>query len=154
MRWILVVLFLVSSFVQAQNYKYVNTGSVPLYEYPDTSSQVYVFFHPPCKIEVKELTKTRYEKFPEILNNWYMVRFFINDGTRHGGRTYKGYIQRFGLVDSSKYITASSYDPGVTFSYTIPGDSIRHDLRFFKSTKGGCFYINSAGKKEYVNFCR
>jgi hypothetical protein len=153
MRLLFFLAILFSSIVNAQTYKYVNTGSVPLYEYPDTSSKVYVYFHPPCKIQVFEITG-RYEKYPEVVNNWYLVRFFINNGSRHGGVTYKGYIQKAGLVDSLKAVTASSFDPAVAFSYTIPGDSVRHDLRFFKSTKGGCFYINSAGKKEYVNFCR
>jgi hypothetical protein len=150
---LLLVLFAFSS-VSAQTYKFVNADSLPLYEVPDTTSRVYIILHAPCKIEVQEITDKRYQKYPEILSNWYIVRFLINDGTRFGGVTYKGYLRRDKLVDKRELVTVPSLDPAIAFSYSIPGDTIRHDLRFFKSSKGGCYYINATGKKEYVNFCR
>lgn len=153
MRVLLFLLFF-STVGFAQNYKYVNTDSLRLFEYPDTSSQVYIYLHPPTKIEVEEITDERYAPYPQIINEWYILRFFINNGMRHGGITYKGYIRKKDLVEDVKSVTARVEDPEVLFSYSLPNDTTRHDLKFYRSSKGGCYYINAAGKKEYVNFCR
>lgn len=154
MRALFFILLISCGLLSAQDYRYVNVENLALKEYPDTNSGTYILLHAPCKVAVQEIPDRRYKKIPEIMNNWYIVRFFINDGSRLGGRTYKGYVKKEYLVKNLHEVTVAGIDTSVTFSYTIPNDSVRHDLKFFESSGGGCFYINAAGKKEYVNFCR
>lgn len=137
-----------------QEYKYVNADTLALKELPDKNSKTFIFLHAPTKIEVHPIIDKRYLQTPEIPANWYIVRFFINDGTRFGGTTYKGYVEKSRLTDKLSSVNVPRKDTAVTFSYSIPGDTVRHDLRFFKSSRGGCYYVNAAGRKEYVNFCR
>ncbi len=154
MRALILLMIFISGIATAQNYKYVNTDRLRLHEFPDTTSGTYIFLHPPTKIEVEEITDERYLEYPDVVNNWYILRFFINNGQRHGGITYKGYIRKDQLVDDTSKITVPVRDPDVMFSYSLPSDTTRHDLKFYRSSKGGCYYINAAGKKEYVDFCR
>jgi hypothetical protein len=141
----------------AQDYRYVKTETY-LWQYPDTTSRKYLVLIPPCKIKADTITDKGYAAYKYITDSWYAVNFFSSDGTRHGGETFKGYVMKKDVTDNIMEIAAMSVDTVIQIHYAVigpGGEKTFPPLKFLDSSHGGCYYINSDAKKEYVSgkFC-
>lgn len=154
-----VVLSMFSMLGFSQAYMYVNKDTVFMREHPSLKSAVVLMIHPPTKIAVEEIADSSAEG-RELAKEWVAVKFFANDGSWLGGKTYYGFVKREHLVPSLTQLTAEAVDTTIQLNYTqMPTDSTpMHKGRVdFKETfSGECYYLNSNAKREYVSdsYCR
>jgi hypothetical protein len=133
----------------SQEYMYVKKQTF-LREFPDTTSKPLLVLYPPCKVLPMPITDKGYEGYTD---NWMAINFFSSDGTRYGGETFKGFIRKEDLTSSLTDFNTAEVDTSITIHYALVdqnGEKIYPPLRFLDSSHGGCYYINSAAKKEYV----
>lgn len=158
-----IVLILMMSMISvlgfSQSYMYVNKDTVFMREHPSLKSNVVLLIHPPTKIAVEEITNEASED-QELVSEWVAVKFFANDGSWLGGKTYYGFVKKEHLVSSPAQITAEVTDTTIKLNYTqMPTDTTpMHKGRVdFKETfTGECYYLNANAKREYVpdTYCR
>jgi hypothetical protein len=152
------VMSLISLLGFSQAYMYVNKDTVYMREHPSLKSRVVLLIHAPTKIVAEEISDTTADG-RELAKEWVGVKFFINDGTWLGGKTYYGFVKKEYLVPRLSLLTAD-VDTTIQLSYTemATDTTPMHQARIdFKETfTGQCYYLNSNAKREYVNseFCR
>lgn len=145
------MLFL-TSFSFAQNYMYVNADAAYLRQLPVDTSRALIILHAPTKIEVQEITD-RDHQLPEIKENWVIGRLMVSSGSQFSGEAYSGYILKRDLVPSLSEVTVPGTDTTETLLYTkiTPGDNlVAPQINYQNSSRGGCYFVNSSGKREYV----
>jgi len=154
-RWVWLSLILFFPFLNyAQQTQYVNVDALPVYEYPDTSSQILLLVHAPSKISIKDISEDDYKQFPKLLQEWTTVKYMITN-TQYNGEHINGYIEKKYLVNSLSDITVMDVDTTQIHVFTRVGgensDSlIAPQIHFRESYNGRCYYINSKGKREYT----
>ena len=143
----------------SQAYMYVNKDTVLMREHPSLQSDIVLMIHPPTKIAIEEIADTSSEG-RELSKEWVAVKFFANDGTWLGGKTYYGFVKREYLVPSLSQLTVEGIDTTIQLSFThMATDTtpMRKGKIDFKETfTGQCYYLNANAKREYVDdpFCR
>lgn len=177
-RFVLFVLLAVmSKYVFAQEYIYVNVDNLILRDRPEKTYNVFAILHAPCRIK-----KEPYEEYKNnriVTNKFYHVSISYNDEGRP--HYLAGWVDKKYTVDDLQKVTV----PGAKMNLDISESEVvlqpyigddKHNpnnngnarnfqapkykggekqspvfrKKYEKGPRGGCYYINARGKKVYV----
>lgn len=152
--YLLVAFILTTSIGFSQKHMYVNSDAAYLRQFPLDTSKALIILHAPTKVEIQEISDRDLKAFPDITDQWVVARLLVTSGSQFSGQAYSGYLRKEDLVGSLTQITVPETDTAVTLVYskiTDQNELQAPKINYQKSSRGGCYYVNSTGNREYVS---
>jgi hypothetical protein len=173
---VVILLLACSGTLTGQQYVYVNTDNLILRDRPEKKYTVFAILHAPCRL-LKEAYEAGYKNDRPVTNRFYQVSFSYNDdaGIHHhtGGWVEKKYVVNdrnsvtintayrdtlnITEVPLIRYSGSDAHNPNQNASEFLPpkykgGERQPQAMRrvYHKGPRGGCYYVNSKGRKVYV----
>jgi hypothetical protein len=168
MRYVIFAVLLIQvSIACAQQTVYVNTANLVLRDRPEKQYNVFAVLQPGCPLKI-ESYEAGYKNDKKVTARFYQVSidYRDNENINHhiGGWVEKNYVSQTPKQNSGRNITelmkvvvpddnetfnASQYPPLKYKGAEIqPGPPKRI---YHKGPRGGCYYLNGAHKKVYVD---
>jgi hypothetical protein len=166
----------------AQEYVYVNTDNLIMRDKPEGKYMVYAVFHAPTKLKIVE-PDPAYKDNKAVQSRFYEVSLGYARG-RQVPLIYRGWVEKKYVVTDKSKITWPVPNKDIELIMTSVPIAIRPDLSwrpedynwqefpapeykggtntpavatrtYYAGPKGGCYYLNSSGRKVYVDkkFC-
>lgn len=161
-----------SGSLQKRGIAYVNATSLNLRQTPSVTGTIVCQLHAAAGIYVEKPFEAKYNT-PEIRQKWAYVEWPLD----LEGMIFTGFVERKFLVSTSDSVTVPASGEEITLVQKMPGMSVVSNRvtvpgsrnvpfptvqkrtvgraagsrQYYTGPRGGCYYLNASGKKEYVD---
>jgi hypothetical protein len=182
MKYLFYLVFIFLSITtSAQEFAYVNTDNLILRDRPEKNYRVQAILHAPAEVEIQPYLRI-YQHNKVITDHFYRVRFVYKQSSSATVSTWYGWVEKKYTVSAEAEVTGRRADTTADVIYGISymgadrrdpnpqnqagfpppkykGGETKFAAPFRKvyhrGARGGCYYINRKGHKQYVDprFC-